>query len=108
MSAFDPKISNARSSAFTQIRNRSGQIGIVDHLEAAFTSALTGRGERRVFWIGSESIDGLLRWKLQKCDESRIQRFALQRLHIAAACQILATMFVHEMMDRRGIVRHPL
>jgi hypothetical protein len=95
------------SSAFRQIRNRSGQIGIVDHLEAALASALTGRSEGCVFWIGSESPDGLLRWKRQKCDESRIQRPSLQRLHIAAACQILATMFVHEFMDRCGIIRHP-
>jgi hypothetical protein len=63
---------------------------------------------RKARWIGSESPDGLLRWKLQKCDESRIQRSSLQRFHIAAACQILATMFVHEIVDRRGIIRHPL
>ena len=42
---------------FPQIRNCSGQIGIVDQLEAAFTAGLPGRGVRSVFGICGEGLD---------------------------------------------------
>jgi hypothetical protein len=48
----DPRCSSSR-----QIRNCSGQIGIVDQLQAAFTAVLTGRDVRGVFGISNEGLD---------------------------------------------------
>ena len=46
-------------SGLTQIRDRSGEIGIVDQLKAAIAAAPSGCGEWGILWIGGEGLDGV-------------------------------------------------
>src|SRR6266480_4978748 len=77
-------------SSFGQIRNCSGYVGVVDQLEAAFTTGLTGLGVRSVIGICGERLDCFRRWKLQQGYKGGIQRLAFQGLHVPAARQVLA------------------
>ena len=72
-------------SSFGQIRNCSGQIGIVDQLEAAFAAVLAGRGERGIFGISEEGADGLSRWKLKNRNKAGIERLAFQCFYVPGA-----------------------
>src|SRR5215831_7967656 len=96
-----------RFSAFGQIGNSSSQIGIIDQLKPAFAALASGRGERSVFGISGEGLDGVCRGEFHKRDHGGVQRLALKRPHIAAACQIPATMLVYEFVHRSGVARHP-
>ena len=86
--------------SFRQIRNCSRQISVVDQLETAIAAALTGCGVRRVFRIGDKGLGCFRRRKLQKCNKGSIQRLPFKRLHVPAARQVLAAMFVHNVVHR--------
>ena len=85
-------------SSFRQIRNCARQIRVIDQLEAAFAAPLTRRRVRSVLRIVDKGLDCFRRWKLQKCNKGGIKRLALQRLYVPAACQVLASVFVHNVV----------
>src|SRR5215831_7755437 len=94
-------------SSFRQIRNCSCKIGVVDQLETAIAAALTGLCVGSVFRVRDKRLGCFPRWKLQKCNKGGIQRLAFQRLHVPAACQVLAAMLVYNVVHRSRVWRHP-
>src|SRR5262245_52342181 len=94
-------------SSFRQIRNCSCKISVVDQLETAIAAVLTGFGVGSVFRVRDKRLGCFRRWKLQECNKGGIQRLAFQRLHVPAACQVLAAMFVYNVVHRSRVCRHP-
>src|SRR4051794_26412700 len=88
-------------------KESSCKIGVVDQLETAIAAALTGSGVGSVFRIRDKRLGRFRRWKLQKCNKRGIQRLAFQRLDVPAASQVLAAMFVHNIVHRSRVRRHP-
>ena len=88
-------------------RTLARQIRVIDQLEAAFAAPLTRRRVRSVLRIVDKGLDCFRRWKLQKCNKGGIKRLALQRLYVPAACQVLASVFVHNVVHRSRVFRHP-
>src|SRR5262245_24407460 len=94
-------------SSFRQIRNCSCKIGVVDQLKTAIAAALTGFGVGSVFRVRDKRLSCFRRRKLPRRNKGGIQRLAFQRLHVPAACQVLAAMFVHNVVHGSRVCRHP-
>jgi len=94
----------ADNSPCGQVRDRSGDIRIVDHVEVAHAASPAGRAEGSVLRILSETLQGLPGGELQQGNEGAVLVGPLEGGDSSAPGQVLAAVLLDQLVDFRGVL----
>ena len=90
-----------------KIRNCSGEIGIIDDMEATNATGLPCLAKRSVLRVVCKCIQSLARGKLNEGNYGRVESLTLYRVDVPASRQILSTVLRHDVMNFAGVLGYP-